>query len=228
MSSRKDILFLYDIDGTLVKLDEISRQAYSQALLKVLGKSVSLEEVDWTGATDTEVISRVIRNCGFVGKQLYKKLHMVFRVAPLFFEELIRTTPNIARMLPYAYEISEWTYRNYYNCLLTGNIRKVAYMKLSLFGLDKFFPVGAFGNERKNRNKLVPIAVKRAENYYKTKFRDFIIVGDSYRDIFTARANNIKSVIVTTGKTSREQLQKFTPDFIVDSLSELPSIVLSL
>lgn len=225
MSYKGKILFLYDIDGTLVKLDKTGRIIYQQALSEVLKKDISLEHIEWIGTTDIEVIHKVIEENGFFGKQSVIKMFQVFEKISFLFRELIEKTPEKLSILPYAYEVSEWTYNNYYNCLLTGNIKEVAYMKLYPFKLDKFFPIGAFGDEKKDRIKLVPIAIKRAKEYYNTDFEDYIIVGDSHRDIIAAKANNIKSIIVTTGKMSKEELQPYSPDYIIESLNQLPKIV---
>ncbi|MEN2997757.1 MAG: HAD hydrolase-like protein [Brevinematia bacterium] len=224
MSFRNRILFLYDIDGTLVKLDG-GRLVYQKVLSETLRKDISLEHIDWLGTTDVEVIHKILCDNGFAGKQLVTKMFEVFEKASELFREMIEKNPEKLRALPYAKETTEWTYKNYYNCLLTGNIRKIAYMKLSPFGMDKYFPVGAFGDEKKSRTKLVPIAIKRSMKHYNTSFDEFFIIGDSHRDTITARENGIRSIIVTTGKMSKEELEKFAPDFLIDSLSELPKIV---
>ncbi|MCX8028438.1 MAG: HAD hydrolase-like protein [Brevinematales bacterium] len=228
MSSKKPILLLYDIDGTLVVLDKTGRLIYQEALSQVLNKEISLNSVDWVGTTDIEIIHKVIQDNGFYGKDSVIKMFQVFERISFMFREIVDKTPEKIKLLPYAYEISEWSYNNYYNCLLTGNIKEVAYMKLSPFKIDKFFPVGAFGDEKKERTKLVPIAIRRSEEYYKTTFSKYLIIGDSHRDIIAARENNIPCAIVTTGKMKREELEKYNPNYIIESLNELPNIIKKL
>lgn len=218
-------MFLYDIDGTLITLDKTGRWVYQKALSEVLGKEISIEHIDWLGTTDIEIIHKIVEENGFFGRESIIKMFQIFERISLLFKEIVEKTPEKLRILPYAYEIVRWSYENYYNCLLTGNIKEVAYMKLSPFGLGEFFPVGAFGDERKDRVKLVPMAIKRAEEYYNTKFDDFLVIGDSHRDIIAAKGNNIKSVVVPTGKMSKEELQKYQPDFLIETLNDLPKVV---
>ncbi len=225
MKKRKKILFLVDIDGTLLKLDKTGRWVYQEALRKVLNKDISIEHIDWVGTTDIEIIHKIITESGIHGKESINKMHEVFREITALFKKVIEETPEKIKLLPHAYEISEWLYNNYYPALLTGNITEVAYMKLKPFGLEKFYPIGAFGNDRKNRAKLVPIAIKRAQEHYKTDFEDVIVVGDSHRDIIAANENNLKSIIVLTGKLTREELEPYKPSAIIENLSFLPQAI---
>ncbi|MFN4246018.1 MAG: HAD family hydrolase [Brevinematia bacterium] len=225
MSYRKPILLLYDIDGTLVKLDKTGRLVYQKALCEVLNKDITLDHIDWIGTTDIEVIYKILKDNYIDDKEISIKMSEVFKRISTLFKNIIEETPEKILTLPNAYEVVEYTYKNYYNCLLTGNIKEVAYMKLKPSKIDTFFHVGAFGDEEKEREKLVPIAIKRAQKYYKTKFNNFFIIGDSHRDIIAAKKNKIKSIVVTTGKMSREELEKFEPDFIIDNLKDIITIL---
>lgn len=50
-----------------------------------------------------------------------------------------------------------------------------------------------------------------------------VFVGDSKADIIAGRSAGIKVIAVSTGVASKEQLAQEMPDFILDSLSTLPS-----
>jgi phosphoglycolate phosphatase-like HAD superfamily hydrolase len=51
-------------------------------------------------------------------------------------------------------------------------------------------------------------------------------VGDTEVDVSEGRNAHCGVVVsVTTGAYSREQLQNYQPDFIIDSLSEIPSLI---
>ncbi|MGN6417992.1 MAG: HAD-IA family hydrolase [Pseudobacter sp.] len=56
--------------------------------------------------------------------------------------------------------------------------------------------------------------------------REVVKVGDTEVDVQEGRNANCGLVIsVTTGAATREQLQQFHPDHIIDSLEELPSLI---
>jgi pyrophosphatase PpaX len=52
-----------------------------------------------------------------------------------------------------------------------------------------------------------------------------IVVGDSPRDIEAGRAAGAKTVAVLTGPFSRSTLRKAAPDFMVEKVSSLSSIL---
>lgn len=107
--------------------------------------------------------------------------------------------------------------------LVTGNFRSCAYLKLSIVGLDKFFPFGAFGDESVDRADLPRIALQRARSITNIEFspNDTIVVGDSALDIQSAKKNGLKSVAVATGQTKSETLAKENPDLLVPNLLDV-------
>lgn len=87
--------------------------------------------------------------------------------------------------------------------VLTGNLEVTARLKLGAFELNAYFPVGAFGSDCADRNRLGPVALERARRYYQQPFepgRSWII-GDTDKDIRAARAAGMKVLAVATGGT---------------------------
>jgi phosphoglycolate phosphatase-like HAD superfamily hydrolase len=110
--------------------------------------------------------------------------------------------------------------------LVTGNIAEGARIKLEAVDLYKYFPIGGFGDDSKDRNDLPPIAQKRAETYYRVNFAtdDIWIIGDSVHDIYCAQKNGLRCLAVSTGWTSREKLANADPEFLEDNLSDTQKI----
>ncbi len=219
---KEKVLFLFDIDGTLIELDKTGRWVYQRAINEVIGENISLENVSWAGTTDIEIIHEIVVSKGFNGRESVRKMREIFEKIKKYFRILIESEVYKIKSLPYAYETLEWCYNNHYTSLLTGNIKEVAYMKISPFKMDRFLPVGAFGDEKKERDMLVNIALERAEKFYKTRFDRLVIVGDSHRDIIAAKRTGINCIITTTGKMTKEELLPYKPDVIIESLKYLP------
>lgn len=57
---------------------------------------------------------------------------------------------------------------------------------------------------------------------------DVIYVGDETRDIEAAQKSNIKVIAVSWGFNSRQVLEKYRPDFLIDSPGELIDVIRSL
>jgi phosphoglycolate phosphatase-like HAD superfamily hydrolase len=129
--------------------------------------------------------------------------------------------PGVQRLLDYAHEHPE-----IHNALLTGNMRRGAEIKLSHYGLWKYFEFGAFADDDVDRNKLGPIALERARAHLK---RDFVIhhtwvIGDTVHDIRCGKALGCKTLAVATGRASVDQLSAHQPDMVLENLSNFETV----
>ena len=66
-----------------------------------------------------------------------------------------------------------------------------------------------------------PKGILKALEVLGVKKEDTCYVGDIPNDILAAKNAGVRSVAITTGMCTREMLEKYGPDYIVDSLSEL-------
>ena len=111
--------------------------------------------------------------------------------------------------------------------LLTGNVAAGADLKLGHFGIRGYFGVGAFGSDSENRNALLPIALRRAQELTGIEFqpRQVVVIGDTPRDIECAREHGATSVGVATGPYSREKLETGGASHVVDDLADTEGVV---
>jgi phosphoglycolate phosphatase-like HAD superfamily hydrolase len=110
--------------------------------------------------------------------------------------------------------------------LLTGNLEAGARLKLKPFGLNQFFPVGAFGDDSEDRNLLLPFAVKRlleAESI-SVNYEDCVVIGDTPSDVECAQIHGASSVAVATGTFPLEILEKTPADLVLSDLSDTEEI----
>ena len=106
--------------------------------------------------------------------------------------------------------------------LLTGNIEQGAMLKLKTFGLERYFDIGAFGDDDADRNKLLPIAVNklRERKSLTVSFRDCMVIGDTPRDVECSRPYGAFSVAVATGPYPLNVLSEAGADVLFKDLSD--------
>ncbi len=113
--------------------------------------------------------------------------------------------------------------------LLTGNIEAGARIKLGAFSLNEYFPLGAFGNDNEDRNKLLPVAVERFNHIYRKEidYKECIVIGDTPRDVECARIHNAYAIAVATGPYSYESLLQSGADMVLKNIAGMDYSLLS-
>ncbi|HYM65178.1 MAG TPA: HAD hydrolase-like protein, partial [Candidatus Sulfotelmatobacter sp.] len=105
--------------------------------------------------------------------------------------------------------------------LLSGNVEGIAWAKLQRAEIKKYFDFGAFGDNAYKRVDLVKIAKENARIILRKDFeiKDFVIVGDTPKDIQCAKEAKIKSIAVATGIYTFEDLKKEKPDLLIHNFA---------
>jgi phosphoglycolate phosphatase-like HAD superfamily hydrolase len=111
--------------------------------------------------------------------------------------------------------------------LLTGNFERSAYVKLGHFGIDRFFPWGAFGEESADRDELARVARRRAAERAvpDTAIERAVVIGDTPHDISCARAINARVIAVATGNFDQAALRDAGADVTLADLSDTERVV---
>ena len=114
--------------------------------------------------------------------------------------------------------------------LLTGNVERGAKLKLSHYGIWDFFEFGAFADDHHDRNQLGAFAQRRAQEKHAIDFAaaNIDVIGDTPHDIACGKAIGARTIAVTTGSFTREQLAGFKPDRIVDNFSAVDAVIAEL
>lgn len=82
------------------------------------------------------------------------------------------------------------------------------------------------GEKEGFRRKPAPDLVKEAMRFLNSDKEDTVYIGDSEVDVLTAQNAGIPVILVSWGYRSREDLEKLQPDYLVDDLDELTSLIL--
>ncbi len=221
-------LLLFDIDGTLLSTHGIPRMAMERVLQKRYNNFNYDNDYNYSGRTDWEIIEHLLKFAGIEFPGNYEYLEKIFSAFAVELEAEIKNGlipliyPNVLELLKRLKNSSKIKMG-----LLTGNIAKGAQLKLESAGMLEYFPLGAFGDDAKERNKLADIAIKRAKNIFGNNInkKNTWIIGDSIYDIRCAKVNRLPCLAVCTGLTSRKELEKEKPDYIVDDFSNLDYVL---
>lgn len=222
-------LILFDIDGTLLVTGGRAGRVLGQALTEVFGSPGPIERYRFTGKTDPQIVFELMDAHGLSRATVAARLDEVFdRYLAGLRHEL---TPETVTILPGVRPLlaALGARDDVRLALLTGNIRGGADVKLRAAGLDGSFCVGAYGSDHEERDRLVPIARRRAAEYWGEEFApaDTIVIGDAPADIRCARAGSARVVAVATGGTTMDELARFAPDALVSGL-DTPDVLTRL
>lgn len=104
--------------------------------------------------------------------------------------------------------------------ILTGNGKGAADIKLTHFGLENYFFFGGYGDHHESRDQVAELARSSAEQYLGEAFdpNHVWVVGDTIHDITCARAIGAKVVAVETGGADKSELEKYSPDLLIENL----------
>lgn len=183
---------LLDFDGTILRdnIYEPQAQALCAAVEKTFHVPVERYSVDWVGKTDLQLARELLGDRGNfdAGLEAYKEN---------YYREFLNRKPLNIPVREGWLDVLPQLRRECRTALVTGNILSVALAKVSGASLkDEWLGVGcsAYGNDSENRAELVAIALQR------TQAQHTILVGDTWRDIEAAHANDIPAIALVTEK----------------------------
>ncbi len=214
------LVWLFDVDGTLLTTDGAAREAFSRAMHRAFGVDDDLKSVAFAGRTDPLILADILAKHGLECPDLG-------RFWPLVFEEMaVVLRADRGRLLPGVPGILDALEHDPGGvlALLTGNTGRMADVKLGHFGVRGRFRFGAFGDEAEDRNALARIAVARSRDGYGVAPHRCIVIGDTEHDIACARAAGAWAVAVATGVRSRDELAARDPDLLLDDLTDAAPI----
>ena len=211
-------LLLFDIDGTLLDCGRQVRPLFAAALEEVFGTSGRLDGYDFAGKPDPRIVLDVMTAEGFEAERVIAELP---RVRDSYVRRLATGLDRQRmRLLPAVSEVLERLHGRVAIGLVTGNWEAGARLKLGQFDLNRYFPVGAFGEDGIDRSDFPPRALERAARHYGEVFRaeETMIIGDSLLDVACARAHGVRALAVATGRTSATALAEAGADWVVPDL----------
>jgi len=221
-------LILFDIDGTIMLTHNAGRHAMEDALGEVLNRPMPTSGVSFSGKTDPQILMEILSAHDLTDHITDGRFEAILEVYQSF---LGRTLPHKSNLLPGVADLVSSLHArpDVKLGLLTGNLQPMAYAKLRAVGLDQYFAFGAFGSDHHERNSLPSFALQRAEAQTGHAFigEEVIVIGDTPNDIACANIVGASSVAVCTGRFSRKDLAPYSPDLLLDDLTD-PTLLLDM
>jgi phosphoglycolate phosphatase len=214
-------LILFDIDGTLVDSGGAGVRSLDQAFKETLSIENAFRDISMAGKTDLQIVKE-----GLSAHGLGSDNGLVPRIIDTYIRHLASEIQNSNKHLKPgiidALEAVKSRGDRYQLGLLTGNLEQGARIKLGVFGLNEYFPSGAFGGDHEDRNKLLPIAVDRLKiiSGRHFDFADCVVIGDTPLDVMCARPYNAVCIAVATGPYGTASLVEAGADVVVEDLSD--------
>jgi phosphoglycolate phosphatase-like HAD superfamily hydrolase len=218
-------LLLFDIDGTLMLSGGAARRAMDRAFSEMYGIDDAFGDIVPDGKTDPLIFREIVSNHHL---SIDDEPGAFAGLAELYARRLVEEMPTAhqATLMPGALPLLE----HLALCpgvalgVLTGNFEATARIKLERFSLNRFFAFGAFASDHADRERLLPVAVARAEVFLGRSFdlnRHIVVIGDTPRDVECALIHNATAIGVAASRYSLSDLETAGAHAVLQSLEDV-------
>lgn len=212
------ITYLFDIDGTLMRVGGAGGRALAAVMLARYGVVDAARGISAAGRTDGWIVDAMIR--GALGREpapgegdAIIAAYLAELAAELERRPTLVVLPDADRVLGWLGARPEVRLG-----VATGNVAAGARLKLGRAGLDHHFGFGGYGCDSSVRAELVARAIDRSGH---GPSDTAVVVGDTVHDVAAARACGALCVAVTTGGDSRAALAAAGADVVFDGLAPI-------
>lgn len=203
---------LFDLDGTLIDTNELIFQSFEYALDTVLHTSVPRHLLTFTFGKPLQQIMQEL------GGPQAEPLRQAFVEYTLAHEDQISLFPGVEEALRQLKALGIGT------ALVTSRLYRGAKRDLDLFQLAEYFDV-FITPESTQHHKPHPEPAQKALAALQLAPRQAIFVGDSSHDLQCGKAAGCQTAAVRYSLFHPEELLLQKPDYLLDSLLELVTIV---
>jgi phosphoglycolate phosphatase-like HAD superfamily hydrolase len=226
---------LWDVDGTLMSAGPIGRDAFFVAASEALGRDVGDDgSVQMSGKTDPMIALEILAGAGVGAGDARRLLAGVLEGLARNLTEGMHRIVTEGRVHPGVAGVLERLdgEPDVVQTVVSGNLAVNARTKVAAFGLERFLDleVGAYGSDDADRDRLVPIALRRVHERYghAPAPGETWVVGDTARDLACARAAGARCLLVATGRIALGELEPLGADGALADLSDTGAVALLL
>jgi phosphoglycolate phosphatase-like HAD superfamily hydrolase len=214
------VLYLFDIDGTLMLAHGSGRAAFDAVFAERHAVANASEGIRYGGKTDPAIVDEIY--VARLGRRPTPEETAAFldaylpRLRALLASQGVRVLDGVVDALAYLRPRAGVVLG-----VATGNVRAGAAAKLAAAGLDGWFDaeIGGYGCDSHVRSELVARAIERGRA--RGDVAEVVVVGDTIHDIAAARACGATVCAVATGSDPADALAG--ADAVFASMAELPA-----
>jgi pyrophosphatase PpaX len=204
---------LFDLDGTLIDTNELIISTYLHTLEKYFpGKYKRQDVLPFLGPTLHEVF-------GAMDPERVEEMVLEYRTYNLanhdaLVKEFVGVMETIETLKKKGYKLA----------IVTTKREDVAFKGLRLMKLDSFFDVMiAYDHVKKVKPDPEPIFL--ALEKLDSKPEGTLMVGDNFHDVLAGKNAGTKTAGVAWTIKGRDYLAKYEPDFMLENMTDLLSIL---
>ena len=222
----KTRVVFFDMDHTLLDVSPLHRKNFLMVLNKLFGIT-ELMKVVTSGVPMFEVMRRFAVAAGISEGSVNAKQAEIER---MLVENIQTILPQDLHdfVFPGVVPLLEMLHKNKIPVgLTTGSLRGVASQILSRAGLLGYFPLTSFGDDCDQREQIIDRGMVKATWVYglAREAIELVTVGDAPMDIQAGKAFDARTIAVTTGLYTEQDLKAHNPDFIFPNLADTQAIL---
>ena len=214
-------LVAFDLDGTLVNaFDDIA--AAANTMLRAMDFSeVSTHEVKKHVGRGARLLTAGLLGCS-------ENDPLMDKAFPILFKYYQEHPSDLATVYPGVTDLLETLHRRGILLAVTSNKpHPMTVRTLEVTGLIGHFDWVQKGGDR-FPTKPDPALLQYLMMEFVVNPQDCVVVGDTQYDIRFAKNAEVRSIAVTHGQCSREELESHSPDVIVDGFANLAKTIENL
>jgi phosphoglycolate phosphatase len=224
-------LLLFDIDGTLTRTQN-GYLPFNEAIFETFGVDGDIRTVVPDGNTDPLIVKDIFAKANLeieIAEDGWRRFTVNLQNS--YRRHLGQGTTTVKPLPGAAALLRELSVReNFSLSVVTGNFEVTAAVKLETAGLAPYLCRGAYASDSPNRPDLPAIAKRRWEV---TSGREIgqancVVIGDTPKDLEAARHNQMKCILVGTGRYPVEELLYWEPNGCVPDLADTESVIAML
>lgn len=225
-------ILLWDIDGTLIKTNGAGHRALTKAVSAAPAAFEALKGIRLDGMTDYKIARQLcaaIRHKDAPHHPLEHHAALVERAEMdavleqyLQMLEALLQVPQGYEVLPGVHHVLDALEGKALHALGTGNLERGARLKLTPGALWPRFHFGGFGSDAEDRADVLRAAWRKAAAHTQRELgpADFVVIGDTPRDVDAAHAVGMACVAVATGRYTVAELSAHGAEDVLENLAQ--------